>query len=112
MSAGSIPSTALLLRDFYKKSDDPEDHEGYADFFTADATVIMGLKTFKGRQGNPPNCQRSNLMKRNIGFASWNLERCGITTSYSHRQVSKGRFGHDVDGNGGVRIEEWTESKV
>jgi len=52
MSTGSIPSIAILLRDFYKKSDDPEDHEGYADFFTDDATVIMGLKTFKGRQGN------------------------------------------------------------
>ena len=112
MSTGSIPSVALLLRDFYKKSDDPEDHEGYADFFTPDATVIMGLKTFKGRQGNSPICRTSNLMKRNIEFSSWNLERRSITTSYSHRQVSKGRFGHDVDGNGGVRIEEWAETKV
>jgi len=51
MSTGSLPPIALFLRDFYKKSDDPEDHEGYADFFTEDATVIIGLKTFKGWEG-------------------------------------------------------------
>ena len=56
MSTGSIPSIALLLRDFYKTSDDPEDHEGYANFFTDDATLVMGLKTFKGREGNNPPC--------------------------------------------------------
>jgi hypothetical protein len=40
-----------LLEAFYKKSDDPQDHQGYAGFFTEDATVVMGLKTFKGHAG-------------------------------------------------------------
>jgi hypothetical protein len=44
-------SDAYFLGNFYKKSDDPEDHNGYADFFTDDATLVMGLHTFKGRQG-------------------------------------------------------------
>jgi hypothetical protein len=64
MSTASIPSIAFLLRDFYKKSDDPEDHEGYADFFTDDADLIMGLKTFKGRQGNLRLLSKKQLNKQ------------------------------------------------
>lgn len=46
-----LTTTAVLIKDFYKKSDDPENHEEYADFFTPNATLIMGLKTFHGRDG-------------------------------------------------------------
>jgi len=47
----SLDHTAVLLSQFYKKSDDPEDHHGYADFFTDEASLIMGLKHYKGREG-------------------------------------------------------------
>src|SRR5947209_18256579 len=50
-----LTSTVGLLKEFYKKSDDPTNHAEYADFFTPQATLIMGLKTFKGTEGNPPN---------------------------------------------------------
>jgi hypothetical protein len=48
----TVTPRPTILKDFYKKSDDPNDHEGYADFFTPDATLVMGLKTFKGREGS------------------------------------------------------------
>jgi hypothetical protein len=48
----TVTPRPTILKDFYKKSDDPVDHEGYADFFTPDATLVMGLKTFKGREGS------------------------------------------------------------
>jgi len=47
----SLEDTAILLKEFYKKSDDPEDHAGYADFFKDDGTLVMGLKTYHGREG-------------------------------------------------------------
>jgi hypothetical protein len=50
-SSGLIMNVDALLKAFYLKSDDPHDHEGYANFFTPDATLVMGLKTFKGYQG-------------------------------------------------------------
>jgi hypothetical protein len=46
-----MTSIATILKNFYLKSDDPYDHEGYADFFTPDATLVMGLKTFEKREG-------------------------------------------------------------
>jgi len=40
-----------LLIDFYNVSDDKSATDKYANFFTDDADVVMGLKAFKGRDG-------------------------------------------------------------
>lgn len=61
----SLDHTAVLLSQFYKKSDDPEDHDGYADFFTDEASLIMGLKHYKGREGR---LHRRKLMSEILQF--------------------------------------------
>jgi hypothetical protein len=48
--------SGILLRNFYKKSDDPQNHQEYANFFTPEATVIMRLNEYKGHDGNVMNC--------------------------------------------------------
>jgi hypothetical protein len=48
----SLEDTAILLKEFYKKSDDPEDHAGYADFFKDDGTLKLGLNSYHGRKGH------------------------------------------------------------
>jgi len=39
--------SGILLRNFYKKIDDPQNHQEYANFFTPEATVIWGSTNTK-----------------------------------------------------------------
>jgi len=39
------------FEEFYKTSDTPDAHEKYANSFTKDATLIMGVKVGKGYDG-------------------------------------------------------------
>jgi len=41
-----------FFEEFYKLSDTPEAHEQYANSFTKDATVVMGIKKVVGRPGD------------------------------------------------------------
>jgi len=63
--------TSELLKNFYKKSDDPENHDEYADFFTDEAILKMGLRTFKGRKGSlSPTINERKLIveKKSLNF--------------------------------------------
>jgi len=44
-----------FFEEFYKLSDTPEAHEQYANSFTSDATVVMGIKKVTGRPGTFPH---------------------------------------------------------
>jgi hypothetical protein len=39
------------FEEFYQTSDTPDAHEKYAESFTKDATLVMGLKVGKGYDG-------------------------------------------------------------
>lgn len=45
------PSIASFFEQFYQTSDSPTGHEKYADAFTNDAKLIMGLNEVNGREG-------------------------------------------------------------
>jgi hypothetical protein len=40
---------AFFIKSFFLTSDNPTDHAGYVENFTADATLKMGLRTAVGK---------------------------------------------------------------
>lgn len=47
------PSIKSFFERFYEVSDNPTGHEQYADMFTSNAKLIMGLNEVSGREGKP-----------------------------------------------------------
>lgn len=45
------PAYKRFLNEFYLLMDSPNEHEKYSQCFTPDATVIMGEKEARGREG-------------------------------------------------------------